>query len=130
MIITLDTSILIDLEQAIPETIEKLKKLSSIHHAPAHITFISYFEFYFGIMNRSPKNIQKAYEFLQKFPVLQPTKRTAEILAKLRKDHEKKGQTLPLADLLIASQVQEHNLLLVTRDKDFQIFENIQKVIF
>lgn len=130
MILTLDTSILINLEQANHQTIEKLKKLSAIHHAPAHLTFISYFEFYYGIMNRSPKNIQIAYEFLQKFPVLQPTKRTAEILAKLRKDHEKKGQTLPLADLLIASQVQEHNLLLVTKDKDFQIFEGIQKVIF
>ncbi len=129
MIITLDTSILIDLEQAIPETIEKLKRLSEVHHAPAHLTFISYFEFYYGITARSPKNYQKAYEFLQKFPVLQPTKRTAEILAKIRKEHEKKGQTLPLADLLIVSQVQEHNLLLVTKDKDFQMFENIQKVI-
>lgn len=130
MIITLDTSILIDLEQAIPETIEKLKRLSAIHHAPAHLTFISYFEFYFGIMGRSPKNLQKAYEFLQKFPVLQPTKRTAELLAKLRRDHEKKGHTLPLADLLIATQVQEHNLLLVTKDSDFQRFDEIQKVIF
>ncbi|MBI5072297.1 type II toxin-antitoxin system VapC family toxin [Candidatus Woesearchaeota archaeon] len=129
MILTLDTSILIDLEQAIPETIEKLKRLSELHHSPAHITFISYFEFYFGITGRSPKNYQKAYEFLQKFPVLQPTKRTAEILAKIKKEHEQKGQTLPLADLLIVSQVQEHNLLLVTKDKDFQIFDYIPKVI-
>ena len=129
MILTFDTSILIDLEEAIPATIESLKKLSSIHQVAACLTFIPYFEFYFGITGRSPKNYQKAYEFLQKFSFLQPTKRTAEILAKIRKDHEKKGQTLPLADLLIVSQVQEHNLLLVTKDKDFQMFDAIQKII-
>jgi len=129
MILTLDTSILIDLEEAVPQTIETLKKLCSVHSSPACLTFIPYFEFYFGIIERSPKNYQKAYEFLQKFPVLQPTKRTAELLGTLRKQHEIKGQTLPLADLLIASQVQEHNLLLVTKDKDFQIFLNVQKII-
>src|SRR3989338_1088516 len=99
MILTLDTSILIDLEEANLETIEKLKQLSRTHPSPAHLTFISYFEFYFGITERSPKNFQKAYDFLQKFPILQPTKRTAEILAKIRKEYEKKGQPLPLADL-------------------------------
>ena len=130
MILTFDSSVLIDLENGRRETLERVKDLIKMHPDPSPILFIPYFEFYFGIQDRSPKNIEKAYSFLQKFRIVQPTKTTAELLSALRRKYDAKGVALTLADLLIASQVHEHNLLLVTRDKDFSKIEEIKKVIY
>ncbi len=129
MIIALDTSILIDVESGNTETIAKLKKITTIHPNPAYVPFVSYMEFYYGISERSLTKFEKAYAFLQKFPFLTPTKRTAEIQGELRRKYHKKGITLPLADMLIASQIKEHNFILVTKDKDFQQIEEIRKII-
>ena len=129
MIIALDTSILIDVELGDSETIAKLKEITAIHTDPAYIPFISYMEFYYGISERGPARFEKAYSFLQKFPFLTPTKRTAEIQGELRKKYHEKGIILSLADLLIASQVKEHNFILITKDKDFLQIEEIKKII-
>ena len=43
--------------------------------------------------------------------------------------YDKKGETLPLADFLIASQVIENNMLLVTADKDFDKIEELRKIV-
>lgn len=129
MILTFDTSVLIDIEAAKKETLQRIRELIQLHSDPAILTFIPFFEFYFGIQERSLKNFEKAYSLLQKFPFIQPTKRTAEILAILKKKYYTKGIQLSLANLLIASQVQEHNLLLVTKDNDFMKIEEIKKIV-
>ncbi len=128
MTLIFDSSILIDLEKGKKETISSLKELALRYPAPVFISFVSYFEFYFGILRRSPNNFNLAYGFLQKFPLLLPTKKTAEILGELRKKYNAQGKILPLADYLIASQAKEHNLTLVTRDKDFGMFEEIKVI--
>ncbi|MBI2142325.1 PIN domain-containing protein [Candidatus Woesearchaeota archaeon] len=43
--------------------------------------------------------------------------------------YDKKGIILSLADLIIASQVKETNMTLVTKDKIFERIEEINKVL-
>lgn len=128
MTLVLDTSVLIDLEKGSKDVIARIKELSKTHNGPAVIAFINYFEFLFGIRERNPKNKEKALSFINKFGVLKVNKETAQILSDLKYKYDKKGETLPLADFLIASQVIENNMLLVTADKDFDKIEELRKI--
>ncbi len=129
MILALDTSILIDLERGNTATIVKLRQLSQEHQSPACIPFMVYVEFYWGLLNRNAKNKNQALEFLQKFPLLHTSQKTAETLAELRKSLEQKGIQLAYSDLFIASQIKEHKLLFITKDKDFTQITDIEKII-
>ena len=125
MILIFDTSILIDLERGNPETIKKILELRKIYPAHAKISFVSYFEFLYGLKNKSEKNKRKSMEFLEKFDVIQTTKETAHILINLKQNYG-----LPLADLLIAAHVFETKGILVTKDKDFGKIREIKTILF
>lgn len=124
MTLVFDTSILIDLERGEKNILEALRELKDRYPSPPKITFISYFEFLHGIRNRKNINKEKCLSFLNMFEVIQTTKITAKVLSILKSNYE-----LPLADLLIASQVIENDLLLLTKDKDFQNIEELQKIL-
>ncbi len=117
-----DTSTLIELERGNKDVIKKISELKKIYPAPAKISFISYFEFLYGLKDKSEKNKEKPMEFIGKFSVIQTTKETAAFLVTLKRAYE-----LPLADLLIASQVMEERGVLVTKDKDFEIIKEIER---
>lgn len=124
MNIILDTSILIELERGNKEVISGVDELRKLYPAPAKISFINYFEFLYGLKDKSIKNKEKSKSFVELFEVIQTTKKTANNLVNLKQKYE-----LPLADLLIASQTLETNGLLVTKDKDFERIDEIDKVI-
>ena len=129
MSLAFDTSILIAIEKKDPGVIKELGKLSRMYNLPAQLPFMSYFEFLYGLKLQKPKEHKKLLEFLNKFNVLQTTKNSADILSDLRMKYESIGVVLPLSDLLIASQVIENNLILVTMDKDFEKISELKKVI-
>lgn len=129
MMLVFDTSILIALEKEDTSIIKKIAELSRIYTEPPQTAFISYYEFLFGIKNRSPKNKLKALEFLKNFNCLDATAKTAEILADLKSKYDAKGISINLADLIIASQVKENNMILITKDKTFEKIEDINKLI-
>ena len=124
-----DTSVLIEIERANKSLINKLKEYVARYPAPAKITFINYFEYYHGIRDKNIKNKEKAKEFIGKFEILKLNKKTAEILSDLKKQHDYEGNSLPLADLMIASQVIENNCILITMDKDFKRIKALNKII-
>lgn len=124
-----DTSILIELERKNKNVIDKIKEYIELYPAPAKITFITYFEFYYGIQNKNIKNKEKAMAFVNRFNMLRTTKKTAEILSGLKQNQENNGEMLPLADLLIASQVIENDGLLLTLDHDFSKIKELNKII-
>ena len=125
MTLVLDSSIIIEIERGNKEIIEKLNELRKIHPAPPKISFMSYFEFLYGLRKKSIKNKMKSEEFLQLFETIQTNNSTASFLVKLKDKYE-----LSLTDLFIASQVMENDYVLVTKDKDFERIEEIEKVIF
>ena len=129
MSLAFDTSILIELERKNPEIIEKINRLSHSYPTPPQLPFISYYEFIRGLKIKKSKNYDKKFAFVNKFNVLKTSKRTAEILADLRIKYESVGISLSLADLLIAAQSIENQLILISRDKDFEKIEELQKLI-
>ena len=129
MTLLLDTSILIGMQRKEKEIIEKLNELKKVHFQPASISFINYFEFYYGLIEKSIKNRQMLIDFINKFNCLKASSITAEILAELKNKYEKKGIVIGLADLIVASQAKENNMLLVSTDKTFERIDDINKII-
>lgn len=120
MTLILDTSILIDLEKGNQETTHKIETLSRIHPSQPCISFMTYTEFLIGMETVGEKKKAKLYEFLMNFTVMHTTRETALILSRLKHDYDKKGKKKSLTDIFIASQAIEHNMKLVTKDKDFE----------
>ena len=129
MILVLDTSVIIDMERNNSDTINKIKNLIKLHPSEAKITFITYYEFLKGIEKRKIKNKEKATDFINKFEFLNINRKTAEILSELKIKYGSLGIQFSLADLLIAAQVIENQMLLVTEDKNFNKIKELKKVI-
>lgn len=129
MTLFLDTAILINLERKNKEVIKKIETLIEIDPAPANIGLINYFEFMHGLQKKSPQNREKSLAFVEKFPFVEATKKTAVILSDLKYKYEKLGKSFSLSDLIIASQAIENNMTLVTTDKQFESIEELKKVI-
>jgi len=129
MSIVLDTDILIDLEKGRRQTKSKLEILSKKYPSPPHITFINLFEFLFGIKVQSEKKKVQSLNFAENFGVLHTTDETSKLLADLKFKYDKKGIVLSMSDLIVASLVIENKMILVTRDRDFEKIEELEKEI-
>jgi len=129
MSLVFDTSILIAIERGDKEVINGLENLYKSHPSSPQLTFISFFECLIGLKIRKNKSFQNNLIFLKKFNVLHTTNSSAEILSDLKIKYDKKGIALSLADLLSASIVIDNNLILVTKDKDFEKIEELKKII-
>ncbi|GBE19778.1 MAG TPA: type II toxin-antitoxin system VapC family toxin [Candidatus Pacearchaeota archaeon] len=129
MSLAFDTSILIGIEKKDKKTIDKIKGLSKSYPLTPQLPFISHFEYLFGLKKRKPKKFNELLSVLRKFPLLQITEKTSDILSDLKLKYDRQGISLSLADLLIASQVIENNLILATLDKDFEKIEEMKCVI-
>lgn len=130
MTLAFDTSILIAIEKKDERVIKELDKLSKLHKLAPQLPFIAYYEFLRGLKIGKPKKYAELREFVEQFNVLNTTKSTAEILSDLKMKYDSVGESLPLADLLIASQIIENNLTLITKDKDFEKIKELKKIIF
>lgn len=129
MILVFDTSIVVDLERKNKITLNKIYKIIKLHPDPAKITFITYYEFLNGLEKKNVKNKEAALEFINNFEVLRITKKTAEMLSGLKIKYDKLGTNFSLTDLLIAAQVIENQMLLITKDSDFNNIKELDKII-
>ncbi len=129
MILFLDSSVLFELERGNPAIIKELAHLQQMYPNVPQLPFMVYAEFLFGLPGKNSKNQQKARLFVQPFPIIQTTKRTAEILTTLKEENDTEAHALPLADLLIAAQTIEHGGMLLTRDRDFTKIRQLQYMI-
>src|SRR3989344_6748470 len=128
MSLVIDTSVLIMMEKGDDDTLNSLRDMQHLHSTPPYVTFITYFEFLYGINRRNSKNRNEAFSFIELFGFLSPTKTTASILTDMRIKYEKIGVSFSLGDLFIASQTIENNMVLVTRDKHFDKIDELKKV--
>ena len=129
MTLLLDTSALIGIQRRDKDIVKKIDEIKKLHFRPACISFINYFEFYTGLIEKSAKNKQIMLDFINSFNCIKTSSITAKILAELKDKYEKKGIVIGLADLIIASHAKESNLVLLTRDKIFEKIEEIDKII-
>ncbi len=124
----LDTSILIDLQRDEKKTIELLDRYLT-REQPARISFMTYVEFWQGTEGYTLEKKTEIKKFIWQFVILHTTNATALILAKLKHDYDKKKLTKSMNDLFIAAQAIEHNLTLITKDRDFEDVTELKKVI-
>ena len=129
MTLLLDTSILIALERGNNEVQSRLDVLQGAHPQSPRISFMTHVEFLYGIEALPLEKKAKAREFLLNFDVLHATNATAVLLSGLKHKYDRLGKQKSLTDLFIASQALEHNLTLITQDKDFNDLEEVQKII-
>lgn len=129
MSLVFDTSILIAIERGDKDVMNKLGNLYSFYRSSPQLTFISFFEYLMGLKIIKNKSFQTNLIFLKKFNILHTTNTSAEILSDLKIKYDRKGITLSLADLLSASIVIDNKLILVTKDKDFEKIEELNKII-
>ncbi len=122
MILILDTSVLIDIDNHQPKIAEKIATLRSQYPSlPIKISFMTYFEFYHGLRKKAPSALPRSLAFIELFKTLITTKETARLLSQLKHRHP----TATLTDLFIAAQTLEHEGILITTDKDFQLIKEI-----
>jgi predicted nucleic acid-binding protein len=127
MTLVLDASVLIDIERSNKETLLKLEELRKVHPGMLHISFPVYVEILRGIEEGSSKSKTAKREFLESIPVLSVTKETAKIIVKLLLKY--KNKPIALFDLFTAAQAIENNFTVVTKDKDFEQIEGLDKAI-
>ena len=127
MSFVLDTSILIEIENNNKEIIQKIEQLCPPSNI--FITFFSYCEFYFGIIEKSEKNKSKALERLSEYKLINTTEKSAITFCEILHDLKKRGEMIPEFDILIASLVIDNNLTLITSDNDFKKIKELRSII-
>ena len=129
MSLVFDTSVLIALQRKDDQVIAKLEELSKTYALTPYTTFLNLFEFLLGIKLKPPRNAKESVAFVRRFDILNTTERTSELMADLKLKYDRKGLVLPIADLIITSLVIENDMVLVTRDRDFEKIEELHKEI-
>ena len=129
MTLLLDSSVLFELENGDAKLSHSLEQISKQHKKRPCISFISLVEFLYGYEGLAIEKKVKSKEFIWKFPVLQTTNATAVLLSALKYKYDRLGKQISMPDLFIASQALEHDLVLVTKDKDFSDIGEIKKII-
>jgi predicted nucleic acid-binding protein len=126
--LVLDSSVLVGIQKNDTEIKKRLQGLSEMHPEAPSITFINLFEYLIGLKFLTRRK-DEALRLIQNFNILNTTDSTARMMSVLKFKYDKKGITLPLADLIIASLVIENRMILVTKDRDFEKIEELEKEI-
>ena len=127
--IVLDTNILIEFEAHNVELIKFLQNLTKKFLSKPYITSANYSEFLYGFIKESPKKQEKAIEFLEEYELLNTSKNSSRLLAKIKYELEKKGKMIPIFDVLIASIVMDKKAMLITFDEHFKNIEGLEVII-
>ena len=127
--IVLDTNILIEFEAHNVELIKFLQNLTKKFPSRPYITSANYSEFLYGFIKESPKKQEKAIEFLEEYKLLNTSKNSSRLLAKIKYELEKKGKMIPIFDVLIASIVMDKKAMLITFDEHFKNIEGLEVII-
>ena len=127
--IVLDTNILIEFEAHNAELIKFLQNLTKRFLSKPYITSANYSEFLYGFIKESPKKQEKAIEFLEEYKLLNTSKNSSRLLAKIKYELEKKGKMIPIFDVLIASIIMDKKAMLITFDEHFKNIEGLEVII-
>ena len=127
--IVLDTNILIEFEAHNVKLIEFMQNLTKKFLSKPYITSANYSEFLYGFIKESPKKQEKAIEFLEEYKLLNTSKNSSRLLAKIKYELEKKGKMIPIFDVLIASIIMDKKAMLITFDEHFKNIEGLEVVI-
>lgn len=128
--LVIDTSVLIEIENNNQEIINKINQLKNAPNTELYITIFTFCEFYYGAMNKSEKNKERARERLGHYTLLPTTPQSGIIFCDLLHQSKKKGKPASQFDLFIAAIAIEQDFTLLTMDTYFAEIPGLKKVIF
>ena len=108
---TLDTSIVIELFRGNKKVLEALPK-----DLICGISVITLFELYCGSLK------EREEIFLEKIPKLNFDEKSAKLAGKIYRELRKEGRVPKVKDPLISSSAIAHDKLLITTDRDSEVF--------
>lgn len=114
--IILDTDVLIEIERGNDRIISKMNSLKRLHREVG-LTSAVYAEAMYGYLSIGKQ--ERGREFLGAFKIIGFDKESAKIFAGLKHDLDKKGQPVPVFDLITASCVIRNGATLVSGDRHF-----------
>lgn len=118
----LDSNIIIDIFRGNQKVIDRIKEIKVIN-----VPVIVIGELYFGAhkSDQTEKRVAQIQQLETKVTILEVTPLTANIYGELKNQLRAKGTPTPENDIWIAAITKEHDLTLITKDKDFQKVEGI-----
>lgn len=119
----LDTNIIIGLFANESSIIEKIKTFPGSIFIPSIVLG----ELFYGAeqSTRKVENIKRIEELAEASLVLECDLETARSYGKVKSQLKIKGSPIPENDIWIAALADQHQLMLVTRDKHFNNIENL-----
>jgi len=122
----LDTSVLIEIENDVKAVIDTIRALPEGNF---YISIFTFCEYYRGFVKKSDAVKAKVIEELNKYILLDTSKKTGICFVELLETLSKKGEVLPHFDVFIAAFAKTHHLTLITRDNHFKRLEKEINVI-
>jgi len=127
--LVLDTNIYTDYAEGLPEAVDFIAAHGQYIYLPAVVLG----ELNFGFMkgSRQQFNERKLEQFIRrlKIEVIDVDSDVARKYAIIYLSLQKKGAQIPINDVWIAASCMEVGGTLLTRDKHFEVVEQIEKVI-
>ncbi len=119
----LDTNIISDLNDNVPETLEVLASAEEIF-----TSVIAAGELFYGIENstRRKENFSFYTDFFQTCAVLDVTLDTASIYGTIKTNLRQKGKPTPENDIWMAAIAIQNELTLLTRDNHFTLVDGLR----
>ena len=118
-----DTNIIIGLFANEPSIVEKIKSVTSRILIPS----IALGELFYGAEQSSKKeeNRKRIDELAKASLIVECDLQTARLYGKIKSQLKIKGSPVPENDIWIAALAQQHQAMLVTRDKHFNSIEEL-----
>jgi len=119
----LDTNIISDLNDNVPETLEVLASAEEIF-----TSVIAAGELFYGIENstRRKENFSFYTDFFQTCAVLDVTLDTASIYGTIKANLGQQGKPIPENDIWMAAIAIQNELTLLTRDNHFTLVDGLR----
>ncbi|MFP4222390.1 MAG: type II toxin-antitoxin system VapC family toxin [Phormidium sp.] len=119
----LDTNIAIALLNGDPAITQQIKNIPTVRLS---VTIVG--ELLYGAekSQRTDSNRQRIQPLLDCLETIRPDLETANRYAIIKNQLRIKGRPIPENDLWIAAIAVQHNLILATRDSDFEAIEGLQ----
>ncbi len=123
--VLLDTNIIIDIFTGNQKVIQKVENIK----IPL-VSVITIGELYFGAekSQHTKRHLKQINEFVNISDVLVINIATTKIYGKLKNELKIKGKPVPENDLWIAAICIQHKLSLMTNDKHFLVFDNLDLI--
>lgn len=118
----LDTNIIIALINQEPAVIQRISESSE-----TAISSITVGELCYGARQskKTIENLAKLDSFFAEILILDCTEVTGKIYGAIKSQLRKKGRPIPENDIWIAATALQYDLILVTRDSDFEAVDNL-----